>query len=50
MPETYKIMHGVERVERDKLFSLSYNTRTRSPSMKLIDGRLKIYKERWSFT
>lgn len=28
MKEVYKIMHDVERVDREKIFSLSYNSRT----------------------
>ena len=45
MIEVYKIMHGLEKVEKEVLFSLSHNTRTRGHSMKLVSSRVRTDKE-----
>ena len=41
MTETYKIMQGMDKVDRGKLFSLSRNTRTWGPPHKLTDRRAR---------
>ena len=46
MIEVYKIMHGVENVDRETFFSFSHNTRTRGHPMKLIGGKLRTDKSR----
>ena len=49
--EGYKIMHGVENVERETLFSLSENTRTQwGHPMKLMGGRSGRNKTEYFFT
>ena len=41
MTETYKIMQGMDKVERGKLFLLSRDTRTRGHLLKLSVGRVR---------
>ena len=48
--ETYKIMQGMSKVDRGKLFSLSQNTRTRGHTLKLRAGRVKTDKRKYFFT
>ena len=50
MIEVYKVMHGLENVDRETFFSLSQNTRTRGHPMKLIGGRSRTNKGRYFFT
>ena len=50
MIQVYKIMHGVENVDRETFFSLWQNTRTQGHPMKLIGGRLRINKRKDVFT
>ena len=51
MIEVYKIMHGVENVDRETFFSLSQNTRTQGGHpMKLIGGRSRTNKGKQFFT
>ena len=50
MIEVYKIMPGVENVDRETFFSLSQNTRTRGHPMKLIGGRSRTNKRKYFFT
>ena len=50
MIETYKIMHGKDRVEKERLFSLSHNTRTRGHPLKLSVGRVRTDKRKYFFT
>ena len=50
MIETYKIMHGRDRVDRGTFFSLSHNTRTRGHPLKLSVGRVKTDKRKYFFT
>ena len=50
MIEVYKIMHGVENVDKETFFSLSQNTRTRGHPMKLIGGRSRKNKRKDFFT
>ena len=50
MIEVYKIMHGVENVDRETFFSLSQNTRTQwGQPMKLIGGRFRTNKRKYFF-
>ena len=46
----YKIMHGVENVDRDNVFSFSHSTRTQGYPMKLIGGRFRRDKRKHFFT
>ena len=48
--EGYKIMHGVENVDRETFFSLSHNTRTWGHPMNLIGGRFRTDKRKEFFT
>ena len=50
MIEVYKIMHGVENVDRETFFSLSQNTRTQGHPMKLIGGRSGTNTRKYFFT
>ena len=50
MIEVYKIMHGLEKVEKDVFFSLSHNTRTRGHSMKLLSSRVRTDRRKYYFT
>ena len=50
MFETYKIMQGMSKVDRGKLFSLSQNTRTRGHTLKLRAGRVRTDKRKYFFT
>ena len=47
MIEVYRIMHGVENVDRETFFFLSHNTRTWSHPTKLIGGRFKTNKRKY---
>ena len=44
MSETYKIMQGIDKMDRGKLFSLSHSTRTRGHPLKLSVGRVRTDK------
>ena len=46
----YRIVHGMEKVDRETFFSLSQNTRTRGHPMKLIGGRFMTDKRKGFFT
>ena len=48
--EVYKIMHGMENVDRETFFSLSQSTRTQGHPMKLIGGRFRTDKTKDFFT
>ena len=50
--EVYKMMHGVENVDRETFFSLFQNTRNQwiFHSMKLIGGRFRTNKRKDFFT
>ena len=48
--EVYKIMHGVEKVDRETFFSLTQNSRTRGHPMKLTGGRSRTNKRKYFFT
>ena len=50
MIEVYKIMHGMENVDRETFLSLSQNTRTRGHPIKLIGGRSSSNKKKYFFT
>ena len=50
MIEMYKIMHGVENVDRETFFSLSHSNRTQSYPMKLIGGSFMTDKRKYFFT
>ena len=43
-------MQGMDKVDRVKLFSLSYNTRTRGHPLKWSVGRVRIDKRKYFFT
>lgn len=47
--EVYKIMHDVERVDREKLFSPSHKTRTQDHPQKLKGGRFRSNQRRYFF-
>ena len=47
MIEMYKIMQGMSKVDRGKLFSLSQNTRTRGHTLKLRAGRVRTDKRKY---
>ena len=49
MIEIYKIMHGLEKVEKEVFFSLSHNTRTRH-SIKLLSSRVRTDRRKYYFT
>ena len=44
--ESYRIMQGVDKVDRGKLFSLSHNTRTMGHQLKLSVGRVRTDKRK----
>ena len=44
MTVTYKMMQGVDKVNREKLFSLSRNTRARGHPLKLSVGKVRTDK------
>ncbi|KAG6933171.1 hypothetical protein G0U57_019969 [Chelydra serpentina] len=48
--EVYKIMSGVEEVNKEKLFTCSHNRRTRGHPMKLMGSRFKTNKRKFFFT
>uniref|UniRef100_K7F1Z4 Reverse transcriptase domain-containing protein n=1 Tax=Pelodiscus sinensis TaxID=13735 RepID=K7F1Z4_PELSI len=50
MLEVYKIMSGVERADKEKLFISSHNRRTRGHQMKLMGSRFKTNKRKFFFT
>ena len=50
MMETYKIMQGMDQVDRGKLFSLSRHTRTRGHPLQLSVGRMRTDKIKDLFT
>uniref|UniRef100_K7EYK2 Reverse transcriptase domain-containing protein n=2 Tax=Pelodiscus sinensis TaxID=13735 RepID=K7EYK2_PELSI len=50
MIEVYKIMSGVERADKEKLFISSHNRRTRGHQMKLMGSRFKTNKRKFFFT
>ena len=50
MIEVYKIMHGMENVDKETFFSLYQNTRTRGHPMKLIGGTSRTNKRKDFFT
>ena len=50
MIEVYKIMHGVENVDRETFLSLFQNTRTRGHPMKLNGGSSRTNKGKYVFT
>ena len=50
MTETYKIMQGIDKVVRGKLFSFSRNTRTRGHPLQLSVGRVITDKRKYFFT
>uniref|UniRef100_K7EXW6 Reverse transcriptase domain-containing protein n=1 Tax=Pelodiscus sinensis TaxID=13735 RepID=K7EXW6_PELSI len=47
MIEVYKIMSGVERADKEKLFISSHNRRTRGHQMKLMGSRFKTNKRKF---
>ena len=47
--EVYKIMHGVENVERETFFSLSQNTRIQGHPIKMIGGRSRTNTRKYFF-
>ena len=49
MTEMYKIMQGMDKVDRGKLFSLSHNNRTRGHPLKLNVGRVKTNNIKYLF-
>ena len=46
----YKIMQGMDKVDRGKLFSLSRSTRTRGHPLRLSVGRVRTDKRKYFFT
>uniref|UniRef100_K7GG65 Reverse transcriptase domain-containing protein n=1 Tax=Pelodiscus sinensis TaxID=13735 RepID=K7GG65_PELSI len=50
MIEVYKIMNGVERADKEKLFISSLYRRTRGHQMKLMGSRFKTNKRKFFFT
>ena len=50
MIEMYKIMQGIDNMDRGKLISLSRNTRTRGQPLKLSVGRVRSDKRKSFFT
>ena len=42
MIQVYKIMHGIDKIDRDKLFTLSRYTATRGHSLKLFKKRSRL--------
>ncbi|CAM5132666.1 unnamed protein product [Eretmochelys imbricata] len=50
MIEVYKIMSGVEKVNKEKLFTCSHNIRTRGYQMKLMSSRFNTNKRKFFFT
>ncbi|CAM5097662.1 unnamed protein product [Natator depressus] len=50
MIEVYKIMSGVKKVNKEKLYPCSHNIRTRGHQMKLMGSRFKINKSKFFFT
>ena len=50
MIEMHKIIQGMDKVERGKLFSLSHNTRTRGYPLQLSVGRVRTEKRKYFFT
>ena len=50
MIQGYKIMHGMENVDRETFFPLSQNTRIQAHPMKLIGGRSRTNKRKYFFT
>ncbi|CAM5105037.1 unnamed protein product [Natator depressus] len=47
MVEVYKIMSGVEKVNKEKLFTCSHNIRTRGHQMKLMGSRFNTNKSKF---
>ena len=48
--ETSKIIQGMDKVDRGKLFPLSHNTRTRGHPLQLSVGRVRTDKRKYFFT
>ena len=50
MMEMYKIMQGMDKVDKGKLFSLSHNTRTRGHPLHLSVGRVTTDERKYLLT
>ena len=50
MIEMYKIMQGMDKVDRGKLFSLSCNTKARGHPLKLSVGRVRTDQRKYFLT
>ena len=46
----YKIIQGMDKVDRGKFFSLSHNTRTKGHPLQLSVGRVRRDKRKYFFT
>lgn len=49
MLETFKIMHGMDRLAREMHFSLSHNAQTMRHPIKLSVGRARTHKRKYLF-